>query len=194
MNAAWYVLVAVAIPANCDYLDDSVSGCSSKCAVTKDKDLTCFNSTLAYFEKTLFGVMRNYVAAQLNLASHSPGGVPSSKEQMVASTLAVMGKVNPLNIEDEKGLLTTDGARAIVEALVDNVLANSPGNYETYCPEGCEQSKSPWMWWFVASVIANVLLVAIASAFTMHSSLRAKTMHQDVQKMGTNAGKIVKQN
>ncbi|ETN69043.1 hypothetical protein NECAME_01153 [Necator americanus] len=36
---AWYVLVAVAIPANCDYLDDSVSGCSSKCAVTKDK---CF--------------------------------------------------------------------------------------------------------------------------------------------------------
>ncbi|CAJ0608861.1 unnamed protein product [Cylicocyclus nassatus] len=171
----WSILIIVT-PVQCDYLTEQITGCSSKCSVTTDKDLTCFNTTLEYFTATWMGVMRNYVASQLNLAERSPNRVPPSKEQMVSTTLAVMSQVQPLNIEDEEGLLSVEQARPIVEALVDNVLSNTPGMYNTSCPEGCELSESPWIWLFLVSALANVLLVIMTIAFMMHSYFKAKRM------------------
>ncbi|KAL6722878.1 hypothetical protein Aduo_017954 [Ancylostoma duodenale] len=193
MELALYILAIVIIGVNCDYLTDKVAGCSSKCAVTTDEDLTCFNTTLEYYEKTLFGIMRNYVAAQLNLAARSANRVPPSKDQMISATLAVMDKVRPLNIEDEKGLLTVEDARPIVKALVENVMANTPGMYETSCPEGCQRSRSPWIWWFAASASANVILAIMVLAFTVQSHLKVKKMLRDVPKLATSSTKIAKQ-
>ncbi|KHJ99923.1 hypothetical protein OESDEN_00108 [Oesophagostomum dentatum] len=110
---------------------------------------------------------------------------------MVASTLAQMEKVQPLNIEDEKGLLTVEGAQPIVEALVDNALASNPGMYDTSCPEGCEHSRTPWIWWFTASAVANVFLVAMAIIFMMLSRVQTKESLRELTRM--NSGKATKQ-
>ncbi|RCN53540.1 hypothetical protein ANCCAN_00033 [Ancylostoma caninum] len=136
----------------------------------------------------------NIYIIQLNLAARSANRVPPSKDQIISSTLAVMDKVRPPNIEDEKGLLTVEQARPIVKALVENVMANTPGMYETSCPEGCQQSRSPWIWWFAASATANVILAIMVLAFTVHSHLRVKKMLRDVPKLATGLRKIAKQN
>ncbi|VDK46400.1 unnamed protein product [Cylicostephanus goldi] len=103
---------------------------------------------------------------------------------MITSTLGVMRQVQPLNIEDEEGLLSVDQARPIVEALVDNVLvrnlSSAPGMYNTSCPEGCERSESPWIWLFLVSALANVLLIFMTIAFMMHSYFKTKRMLREV--------------
>ncbi|VDO90844.1 unnamed protein product [Heligmosomoides polygyrus] len=189
----WLTLAVFITCGECSYFNESVTGCSSKCAVTTDKDLSCFNSTLEYYEHTLFGIMRNYVSSQLNLASYTPNRDPLSRVELTSATLDMMATVNPANVEDEKQLLSTDSARPIVEALVDNVLGKPAGVYDYVCPYGCERSDTPWMWCFIASAVVNVSIAAAGIFGMMQSYGRVKKNLRHVQKGPQDALKIAKQ-
>ncbi|KAK6033325.1 hypothetical protein OSTOST_00462 [Ostertagia ostertagi] len=194
MIVTWFILACLYAGGQCDYFNDTTTGCSSKCSVTSNKDLSCFNRTLDYFERTLFGIMRNYVASQLNLASRPANHVPLSQQQMVSTTLDVMETVQPVNIEDEKGLLTVDGARPIVEALVNNIMGKPRAMNNYVCPHGCEKSSAPWLWYFIASVVINFFLAAFGIFGVMQSYRKTKKMLKHVQKGPPNTIKAGKQN
>ncbi|KAK6059030.1 hypothetical protein COOONC_03342, partial [Cooperia oncophora] len=191
----WCIIASLHVGGQCDYFTDITTGCSSKCSVTTNKDLSCFNKTLEYFERTLFGIMRNYVASQLNLASLPSNHVALTGQQIVSSTLDVMATVHSANIEDEKGLLTVDGTRPIVEALVNDVMSKPRAMYNYVCPQGCERSNTPWLWYFIASAATNLSLIAFGIFAVMQNHRKTKKLLKHVQKGPTNANmKTVKQN
>ncbi|VDL79885.1 unnamed protein product [Nippostrongylus brasiliensis] len=191
---AYYVLAGLLAVGACDdYLSEMVNGCSSKCDVTYDKSTECFNGTIGFFEKTLFGIMRNYVASQLNIASSSPNSVPPTQAQMISSTLNVMAQVKPANVEDEKNLMSVDDAKPIVEALVRNVKAADPGTYENVCPQDCQKSNSPWVWWFIGSCVVNFIFIAFGIFGMMQSHRKIGKSSKWITQAGVQAQKVDKQ-
>ncbi|VDO20203.1 unnamed protein product [Haemonchus placei] len=186
-------ILSLCVSGHCDYLNDTTTGCSSHCSVTNDEDLSCFNKTLQYFERTLFGIMRNYIASQLNFVSRTPNSVPPTEQQLVSTTLDVMNTVEPDATEDEKGLFSADDAKPIVEALVHNVMAETFTMHNYVCPQGCEKSNTSWFWYFIGSAAANLLLAVFGIFGVMHSHRRVKKMLKHVQLGLPNAAKVLKQ-
>ncbi|KAK5964616.1 hypothetical protein GCK32_009061 [Trichostrongylus colubriformis] len=105
-----------------------------------------------------------------------------------------MATARLVNIEDEDGLLSVDDARPIVEALVNNVLAQPLAIYDSVCPQGCEKAITPWLWYFIASAILNIFLAASGTFGVIYNNRRVKKMLKHVQKGPPNMAKAVKQN
>ncbi|CAI4223464.1 unnamed protein product [Auanema sp. JU1783] len=140
-----------------------VEGCSSHCHPAFDSTLECFNKTLKFFETSLFGVMRNYVRSEINVATSRKNKVPYTKEELVTRTVNVMNTVQPMDIEDEGGVLNADQAKPIVQSLVDNVQALLPskGFLSVECPIACEKSDSPFSYIIYGSMGLNLILFVL---------------------------------
>ncbi|KAH7731121.1 Prps1l1 protein [Aphelenchoides avenae] len=129
-----------------------------------DHDLSCWNSTLEFFERVLLAQMRHYVAVQINIDQwHRRHTKPYKmdfekvKEDALASFQA---RVEP---EDVLNMTTVHD---VVVALVDRVASQSDHiiswvpHYS--CPLPCEHKYSVWRNLFIVSAILNLcLLIAV---------------------------------
>ncbi|CAD5220373.1 unnamed protein product [Bursaphelenchus xylophilus] len=69
LGAAFFIMLVINLVygQNFETGDNStVIGCSSHCSY-KDDDLTCWNTTLGFFEHLLLAHMRHYVSVQMNI-------------------------------------------------------------------------------------------------------------------------------
>uniref|UniRef100_A0A7E4W0G6 Transmembrane protein n=1 Tax=Panagrellus redivivus TaxID=6233 RepID=A0A7E4W0G6_PANRE len=168
-----FTIVAGAIPQ-----DELCTGCQSHCTLDFDKTLDCWNGTLHFYERVLLGNMRNYVAVQTNIArwraANEVGFSGSSSDywsDAASTSVEHMKHIDPLNIEDEIGVIHNSDMRHTVNALMEGAasafasLQSSESDPSTIiCPFGCEHPWNPYYWMFLVSALCNLVLGGITMA------------------------------
>ncbi|VDM44278.1 unnamed protein product [Toxocara canis] len=135
--------IATLIAGRVECVNDITKGCSSLCTLAFDKDLQCWNRTLAYFTKVMLGVMKQYVSTQ--------------------ETLARMEKFKPSNVEDEEGIVDEELMTVVAEILVHAAMKAAADNFlliAGQCPYGCEERWDRWLWLTIVSLFCSVILAS----------------------------------
>ncbi|CAJ0582993.1 unnamed protein product, partial [Mesorhabditis spiculigera] len=146
------------------------TGCVTKCSVTFDHNLSCFNKTRDFFEKDLFDTMQNYVRSWVL------SGLSKDKDAKTISqsTINGMKKDKVFNQKDSDEMYGPGDAQSIADALAELIKkqegANVNGNLS--CPLGCEESMTPWLPIFVASAALNLVFFILAAGAMLLATKR----------------------
>ncbi|PAV87285.1 hypothetical protein WR25_01395 isoform B [Diploscapter pachys] len=98
--------------------NSTVEGCSSHCDVT-EKGFDCWNKTLAYFERTLIGQLRHYLAVQIDIDQwHRRHGQPKGQDydKLASDTQAAL-----LNQLGERDILSKETINEVSKSLTDRI-------------------------------------------------------------------------
>uniref|UniRef100_A0A914XFJ3 Uncharacterized protein n=1 Tax=Plectus sambesii TaxID=2011161 RepID=A0A914XFJ3_9BILA len=167
-----------------------VDGCSSHCRKT-DKDLSCWEKTLSFYEQTVLGEMQNFVIIQTNMVNwqrqhDSTINTSNLIDQMKNNSIDALTKANSDMDNDwnddednEKNVLAPDTIATTVHALIENVrrlTTQSLPKFDSFCPIGCEEPFGIWRYLFFASAGLNAALAVAVVPFVF---LRAKRDHDN---------------
>ncbi|KAE9547555.1 hypothetical protein FO519_009233 [Halicephalobus sp. NKZ332] len=151
---------------------DLITGCSSHCTLDFDKDLSCWNKTLNFYNHILVTQLRNYVATQISRANWSLNKNYNFNYSAAAdATIAHMKSIAPGNIEDEDGLIKPADYESIVRSLMTNVQSETEKQFiqgknqkdmTIECPIICEHGWDPFFWMFFISAGCNLFLGGVS--------------------------------
>uniref|UniRef100_A0AC34QIA5 Uncharacterized protein n=1 Tax=Panagrolaimus sp. JU765 TaxID=591449 RepID=A0AC34QIA5_9BILA len=146
-----------------------ITGCTSHCTLDFDKDLSCWNKTLVFYNQMLMGQLRQYILIQthIGLWYEEHHQKHTDYNQSAQETINRMKKIEPGNIEDEDGIIEPMDYEKIVNKLILEVKKQRENHYTsgTYpppvtCPLKCEHGWDPYFRLFIISAVFNVALAA----------------------------------
>ncbi|CAJ0955212.1 unnamed protein product, partial [Mesorhabditis belari] len=155
-----------------------ISGCDTRCEIDSEQDIACFNQTLNFFENTLMATMRNYIYANLNIASflQSVGNTERPiLDQYLRRAFHSMEKDKVYYRSDTEEMYSPEDATDVVTKLSE-IIMNEPipnSSSDVLCPIGCEEEKKTWLGIFLASLALNLFLVAVGIICVIITTLRA---------------------
>ncbi|KHN78578.1 hypothetical protein Tcan_16728 [Toxocara canis] len=143
--------IATLIAGRVECVNDITKGCSSLCTLAFDKDLQCWNRTLAYFTKA--NVIHWHKHHHLK---------PIPQQIIIKETLARMEKFKPSNVEDEEGIVDEELMTVVAEILVHAAMKAAADNFlliAGQCPYGCEERWDRWLWLTIVSLFCSQDLI-----------------------------------
>uniref|UniRef100_A0A915BGW7 Uncharacterized protein n=1 Tax=Parascaris univalens TaxID=6257 RepID=A0A915BGW7_PARUN len=113
--------------------DENITiGCNSHCTLEFDKDLECWNRTLAYFSDVLVGMMKRYAYTQTNIIHWQKhhGLQPANVENIIKESVDRMEKIKPSTFDDDEGIIDRNIMTILVTTVVRASMVNFHYNHE----------------------------------------------------------------
>ncbi|CAD5214047.1 unnamed protein product [Bursaphelenchus okinawaensis] len=118
-----FLCLSAAYSQNFETGDNStVIGCSSHCSF-RDEDLSCYNTTLQFFEHILLGHMRHYVSVQMNIDQWNRRHQKDYKPDFVGMKERSTKRLLSFLREDD--VITKETVTTVVSELMEQVAERS---------------------------------------------------------------------